>query len=520
MLFDRLRRFTKKVFDFHAKNGFYFTFLEIRHRIWILISGRFSYNKVKKEFPGKFASGRRSWFSPRNRFDELESLVAAELQLLVDALEIEGDSKHILSEVRATCGTNAYYRMVANLFAIENQRKLFEGRGKIPLLHMSHLPDTLPIKGKRILFVTSQFPDPRHGGGNRVLNFLKFLSEENEIYLATSYLPQEDREVSKELQPYCRSILKIPRQIFGGNHAEILKWLAGKRMDFVHYEWPLSLRNFDRAYGRYHIFTYMEGVALRVLMDMRFMQPFSRAWVEKIPDLLDALRLELVDAARLDARIAVTNKDGEFLRSLFPQQEYAVLNHGVTFDEFVQEDVEPESYTMVYVGNFAHYPNVDAVHYFFEAIWEGILERVPDVKIYLVGTNPTQDVVHLHNGKNVFVTGEVPDVRPYIQKASVCIAPLKKGAGLRGKVVEYAALRRTFVATSLATSDLTFRDGVDYYCADTPEIFIEKTVKLLRDNNLSRQMGNRSFETACRLYDTRRLAGFLCRFYATLESRL
>ena len=88
-------------------------------------------------------------------------------------------------------------------------------------------------------------------------------------------------------------------------------------------------------------------------------------------------------------------------------------------------------------------------------------KEIPDVRIYLVGANPSEKITRLADGQRIFiVTGKVPDIRPYIQKASICIAPLITGAGLRGKVIEYAALHRTFVATALATTDLAFEDGL------------------------------------------------------------
>jgi glycosyltransferase involved in cell wall biosynthesis len=126
-------------------------------------------------------------------------------------------------------------------------------------------------------------------------------------------------------------------------------------------------------------------------------------------------------------------------------------------------------------------------------------------------------MMDLADGKRIIVTGNVPDVRPYIQRASVCIAPLLKGAGLRGKVIEYAALRRPFVATSIATTDLVFKDGADYLCADTAAEFIQKAAALLKDSKMAKEMAANAFETAQQNYDTRRLANFLCRLYQYLE---
>jgi glycosyltransferase involved in cell wall biosynthesis len=219
----------------------------------------------------------------------------------------------------------------------------------------------------------------------------------------------------------------------------------------------------------------------------------------------------------LDARIAVTTKDAEFFRRLDPHLEYTVLNHGLTFDEFVLPEVEPEPNTLVFVGNYLHYPNVDAMIWFFREMWDRIRQEVPDVRIYLVGTTPPAELLSLADGERIIVTGSVPDVRPYIQKGVLCIAPLISGAGMRGKVIEYAALRRTFVATSIATTDLVFEDGRDYLCADTAVEFTEKVIALLKDPGHAAKLGVSACGTARQYYDTAMLVDYLNRVYARLE---
>jgi glycosyltransferase involved in cell wall biosynthesis len=123
------------------------------------------------------------------------------------------------------------------------------------------------------------------------------------------------------------------------------------------------------------------------------------------------------------------------------------------------------------------------------------------------------------DGKSIIVTGAVPDVRPYIQRASVCIAPLISGAGLRGKVIEYAALRRTFVATSIAATDLNFKDGIDYFCADKPEEFSQKIIRLVKNPQLATQMADSAYNTAKKNYGTKCLTGYLLSLYQYLENQ-
>jgi len=481
------------------KEKFFYTFLLNKYRQKLKIQSKLPFKNV-------------TW-TP-----SIDSAARSSLQDLMIKQNIPGDVGIVLSAIKDTFGEDRYKSIIEDFYIVAHLPESLSDPTDYPLVQASELPEiSSSPRRRRILFITSLFPSPHHGGGNRILNFIKILSENNDIYLSTFYSPEEDEKLLKKVAPYCCSIQKVPHLEFGGNQAEIHKWLNGMRMDIVHYEWPLSLLNYDPTFGEFHIFTYMEAVSLRLIMDLQCIEPLSKVWLDKFTELIFNLRIELADASLLDARIAVTIKDGDFFKNLFSNQEYAVLNHGLTFDEFVIPDVEPEPNTLVFVGNYKHPPNEEAMTYFFKEIWEGIRKEVPEVRIYLVGMNPSKQIKSLVDDRHIFVTGSVPDVRTYIQKATICIAPLISGAGLRGKVIEYAALRRTFVGTSIAATDLVFRDGIDYLCADTAADFTQKIVQLLKNKEMARQMGISAFETARKNYDTRRLTGFLNRLYNRLE---
>lgn len=443
------------------------------------------------------------------------------LQRLLALLDISADSRRLFTMLKETFDGDKYNQILDDLIVLENIYQVKSSdRTIFQLIQTSELPEiSRKQPRKKILFITSIFPGRYHGGGNRVLNFMNILSRNNDIYLATSFNQNENSNELHTVESFCKSIHLIPDWYFGGNQDEIKAWLNGNPMDIVHYEWPHALMNYDADYGQYHIFTYMEVVSLRLKIDIDQIAPLSNTWLEKFAELIHFLRIELVDAAKLDARIAVTTKDGAFLKKLFPHQEYAVLNHGLTFDEFCLPDIEPEPSTLVFVGNYLHYPNADAIEYFLTEMWDGICSELPDVHIYLVGPNAPTHLTKFANGKSIIFTGGVPDIRPYIQKATIGIAPLISGAGMRGKVLDYAALHRTFVATPIAMTDLVFKDGRDYFCADSPQLFTQKIVTLLKDKNLRDQMAASVFDTALNHYDNNRLVDFMIRFYDHIEGK-
>ena len=515
---NRSHYFIRNILSSYSNYGAKITFYEIQKRMGPKVKKVPPYQLLQNKFPQKFVVAQNPLRNAMQRNRIVDSFAQIALQKAMKQLKIPGDANAVLSAFKVSFGKNKYYRILMDIFTFEQFMKVPSEGTVYPLIQVSELPKVSgDSRRRRILFITSQFPNPYHGGGSRVLNFIKILSKNNDIYLSTCFDPEEDESVTQLVDPYCQAIQQIPSWRFGSNQAEIRDRFKGIPMDIVHYEWPRSLENYDPDFGKRQIFTYMEAVSLRLLMDMEQAVPLSLAWLEKFAELTHALRVELVDASFLNTRISVTTKDANLFRNLYPYQEYTVLNHGVNFEEFSLPDVEPEPHSLVFVGNYMHYPNVDAVLFFFNNIWDYIKKEVPDVRIFLVGTHAPKQLTRLADGQRIIVTGSVPDVRPYIQKASICIAPLITGAGLRGKVIEYAALHRTFVATSIATTDLVFKDGIDYLCADTAIDFSRRVVALLKDTETRKKMASSAFETARQNYDTRRLGVFLYRLYDRIE---
>jgi glycosyltransferase involved in cell wall biosynthesis len=360
---------------------------------------------------------------------------------------------------------------------------------------------------RRILFVCGEFPNPIHGGGSRVADFVKALSANHDVYVAAWYRHANDAAAYAELAPHCRSLLRLSfEDLESGCADNILRSLGGSPADVVHYEWPRSLRSFDRRLGRHHIYTHMEVVSCSLWMDLQRMEPLSPLWLQRLAELFTMLRVEVLDAACADAQVVVTEKDGAFLSRFASGQTFHVVNHGINRAEFAIPDSPAQPRTLVFTGNFTHYPNLDAAHFFMQEIHPVILKSVPDVSVWFVGANPPASLMQYRGENNVFVTGRVPDIRPYIQKATVCIAPLISGAGLRTKVVQYAALRRPCVATSIAAEDLDFEDGREIMIADDPERFASHVIQLLLNPEFASNVAEAAHRRAMASYDNNTIA--------------
>ena len=175
-------------------------------------------------------------------------------------------------------------------------------------------------------------------------------------------------------------------------------------------------------------------------------------------------------------------KSGKELQNIFYNP------HGVDHVYFEPDlSVKKEKNTLIMTGNFGYYPNTDAILYFYNEIFPLVLEKIPDIKIYVVGKNPPSELQSLQS-KNLVVTGMVDDLRPYLNKACIGIDPLRIGAGLQNKVIEAMSMALPVVATSAANEGIMAKDGSEILIADTIEEFAEKIIYLLNSESKQQEL--------------------------------
>ncbi len=142
-----------------------------------------------------------------------------------------------------------------------------------------------------------------------------------------------------------------------------------------------------------------------------------------------------------------------------------------------------QSKDLLFVGNFSHPPNVDAVQYFVKEIFPEVRSALPDVKFYIVGNHPPEEIVHLQN-ENIIVTGFVPELEPYLLKARISVSPLRYGAGMKGKVGEALSYGLPVVTTSIGAEGMNLQHEEQVLIADDAQEFARQIIRLYTDQKL------------------------------------
>jgi GT2 family glycosyltransferase/glycosyltransferase involved in cell wall biosynthesis len=136
---------------------------------------------------------------------------------------------------------------------------------------------------------------------------------------------------------------------------------------------------------------------------------------------------------------------------------------------------------LVFVGGFRHPPNVDAVLWFVREILPRLRARMPALALSIVGAGAPPEVLALAGQSGVSLLGQVPDLEPLLDRSLVSIAPLRFGAGIKGKLNQSLAHGLPTVATSCAVEGMFLRDGEDVLVADTGAAFADAVLRLLED---------------------------------------
>jgi glycosyltransferase involved in cell wall biosynthesis len=133
-------------------------------------------------------------------------------------------------------------------------------------------------------------------------------------------------------------------------------------------------------------------------------------------------------------------------------------------------------------------PNLDAALFLIDEVLPLVQAELPEASVTIVGRGDPAELSRVR-GPNVEATGEVPDVRPYLQQAAVVAVPIRAGSGTRFKVVEGLAVAAPMVSTAVGCEGIGVRDGEHLLVANSAENFAGAVVRLLRDRELGRRLG-------------------------------
>ncbi|HNS94208.1 MAG TPA: TIGR03087 family PEP-CTERM/XrtA system glycosyltransferase, partial [Thauera sp.] len=200
-------------------------------------------------------------------------------------------------------------------------------------------------------------------------------------------------------------------------------------------------------------------------------------------------------AATVDASLFVTEAEAALFRRAAPAlaSRVGVMQNGVDADFFSPANAGASPYpsggpVLAFSGAMDYWPNIDAVTWFVGEILPIIRRTLPAVRFWIVGMNPAPAVRALASA-DVFVTGTVADVRPYVAHADVVVAPLRIARGIQNKVLEAMSMARPVVVSAASAVGLAARDGIECAIVEGAEGTAGRVLELLADPARRARMG-------------------------------
>src|SRR5438132_657381 len=189
-----------------------------------------------------------------------------------------------------------------------------------------------------------------------------------------------------------------------------------------------------------------------------------------------------------DGCILTSDREEGILRGFAPRTPTLVVPNGVDVDTFRPSSEARDPNSIVFVGVMHYRPNVDAALYFAREILPHLLRKRPDLTFTIVGRGPPDELRRLAS-RNVVITDQVPDTRPYVARASAAVIPLRMGSGTRLKVLEGLAMGCPLVSTSIGSEGIAVVDGEHLLLADSSAAFATNVLRILDDRALAAQLG-------------------------------
>ncbi len=368
----------------------------------------------------------------------------------------------------------------------------------------------------RILFLCHRLPyPPDHGAKIRPYQFIRYLSRKHAVTLVS--LAHTDDEMTKgavalaelcdevivEVLPASARWIKVGLSVLKTTPASVAYFWSDRLYKRV--TKALAGRNFDVIYVFCSAMApYVMGLAATGYRVMDFTDIDSAKWFEyaqwKRYPLSWGYALEGAKLRRFEKRIAVnfdhcaviTPGELDDYRRFNVNTPCSILPNGVDsefFKKSTRVPLQEESPVITFVGRMDYFPNIDGVLFFVREVFPLVQSSRPDAKLIIVGSDPVRSIRDLARRPNIFVTGHVPDVRPYLEDSMLSIAPLRIARGTQNKILEAMAMGVPVVATSRAARGVFSELSQHLLVADEPEAFADQVLALLNDNARRADLG-------------------------------
>ncbi len=377
-----------------------------------------------------------------------------------------------------------------------------------------------------ILFLSTENPFPvDHGHHIRTYHVLKALAAEHKIHFIGFTQNDSGFDHKDKLFEFCetvdilrlryrgwRQLLLSVFNLFSQMPLIIQKYYTDEAVERVHQviqRHKIDLVHFDML----HLAKYRDciGSLPCILVNHNVESLRLRRWasIEKKKLLKLFLNYQYTKLRNYESQaclefdkcVVVSEDDKAFLRDLCNGGDFVTLPNGVDAGYFQVSTDRVEPNTLVWTGSLRSPYNRDAVVFLLNFIWPRIYQKLPEARLTIVGALPSKPLDVPVGAERVSFTGYVDDVRPYVAKSALFVAPLRSGSGTKIKVLNAMSQGKAVLTTTIGVEGIDAIHSNEIVVIDNPEQFADRAVALLQEPEEILKIGKRARKLIEAKYD-------------------
>jgi putative sugar O-methyltransferase len=393
-----------------------------------------------------------------------------------------------------TPGNDEAWRALARRYGEERWRALARryGEERWRALEVGALSGTLGGQPMRVLYIDADTPQPdRNSGSIDAVNLMRllrgfgaritFVPESNFAYRGAYADALGKLGIQVAYRPNVSSVREVLEKTPGGFDLVFLcrAYIADRYLGLIRELLPSA---------RIVFYT----------VDLHFLREEREARISGDPALVAAATesraRELASIAGSDMTIVLSTHERDILAREVPSAQVRVLPLLRDIPATLTAPGPEGRRDILFIGTYQHPPNADAAIFFAREVWPLVRARLPGARFLVVGSAVTPEVAALSVEEGVEVVGFVQDLDALMNEVRVSVAPLRYGAGLKGKVASALQVGLPTVATTIAAEGVALTHGHDILIADTPAEIAEAVLRLHEDDALWRALASNGFD--------------------------
>lgn len=380
-------------------------------------------------------------------------------------------------------------------FQVANTKKLYERWNEILANYQSNGQEVDQAKDRshlyRVLYIDATTPTPDMDSGSidafnhmiilREMGFqVTFIPHDNYLFQENYTEALQKRGIECLYQPYIQHLKEhlIPN---------------GYRYDLIFIARPIVFENTIGLIKKY----CKQAKILFHTVDLHHLRMKREAEVRYSPTLLKEASImetkEFDFMNKADQVTVLSTEEYKLVSKRINSNKLSILPYSRSIKGKINS--YSKRHSLLFIGSFQHMPNVDGMVYFVNEIMPMITRLFPKLNLYIVGSNVPQKILKMAS-KNVIIKGYVKDLEPILEETLISVAPLRYGAGIKGKIGTALAAGIPVIATSIAAEGMKLKPDENILIANDPSEFVDQLKKLMEDETLWNKLSENGLKFA------------------------